>query len=127
VIPATATSTHAAEAAKPLCGGAMSIHRQTRLVEANGRTALELRGRRTARGQALRVNGHPITPTGGRAWSARLPLETVRNLAAPFARTMTVEASCTSAGDEWHARQVRLPTGLLGHTSDLAALEVSMR
>lgn len=116
-----------AQAGDRPCQEATRIARETRLVEADGRTFLELRGRRAAPDQALRINGHPLAANGGRAWSARLPLETVRRLAAPYARAMTVEAACGAGGEAWHAREVRLPIGLLGHDTDLAALEVSVR
>lgn len=94
----------------------------TKLVSCRSESCLLLSGRRE-RGTAVEVNGHPVKVEGGRNWRVRLPLDTVRDWSAPYARTVEVGYRDERSGEVLLARP-RLPIGLLGHVADLAALVV---
>ena len=93
----------------------------TRLVSCHGQSCLLVSGRRGDPASAILINGHEVAVAGQRNWSARLPLDTLRQWAPPFART--IEVAVEGAPDA----TVALPIGLLGHTTDLASLEVRSR
>lgn len=93
----------------------------TRLVACGAQTCLLIRGERQSADAPVTINGHRIAVEGGRTWRLRLPLDTLRAWSAPFAREVSV------ATDGGEGREVSLPIGLLGHTTDLAALEVRAR
>jgi hypothetical protein len=63
---------------------------------------------------------------GSRRWRVRLPVETVRQWSALYARTIQVTMLDPKSGSE-NTTMARLPIGLLGHVTDLAMLEVSVR
>lgn len=94
------------------------INAETRLRHCGGETCLQVSGHRTDAAMPVLLAGHEVTVQGARSWHVALPLETVRSWSAPFARSIAVNIDGSEA-------QARLPTGLLGHVSDLAFLEVS--
>jgi hypothetical protein len=55
-----------------------------------------------------------------------LPVETVRQWSAPFARTISVEIEDIKTRNATSA-EARLPIGLLGHAEDLAMLVISAK
>ena len=89
----------------------------TRLVRCGAESCLLVTGRRDHAGSAVSINGHEVPVQGGRRWRARVPVETVREWSAPFARSITVAVEDT-------AKEASLPIGLLGHAKDLAMLVV---
>jgi len=90
-----------------------------KLVKCAAGHCLLVSGHREDAASPVRINGHAVAVEGRRNWRARLPLESVREWSAPFARSITV-----ASGDE-QAEQADLPIGLLGHVTDLASLVIS--
>ncbi len=86
---------------------------------------MELRGERADAGDAVTVAGHAVAASGGRRFEVAVPVESVRAWSAPFARTVEVGVAARDGGVT--TRAVRLPIGLLGHVTELAALEVRSR
>lgn len=101
-----------------MAGGAMAT--TTRLVTCGGQACLMIKGERPAPDAAVAINGHGVAVQGGRSWQLRLPLATLRAWSEPYAR----EVMIATAGKEQAAS---LPIGLLGHTTDLAALDIRLR
>ncbi|NOW47438.1 hypothetical protein FHW96_003618 [Novosphingobium sp. SG751A] len=93
----------------------------TRLVTCGDQACLMVRGHRGQREDTVAINGHRVAVEGGRDWRLRLPMTTLRAWSAPYARSLAI------ATGESAEREVSLPIGLLGHTTDLAALEVRIR
>lgn len=97
----------------------------TRLVRCGGEDCLQVSGHRESVASQVKINGHPVAVRGGRSWRAKVPVSSVREWSAPFARTVEV----TLEGDSLEVASsatARLPIGLLGH-ADLASLEISMQ
>lgn len=93
---------------------------RTRLVECRDETCLLVTGRRDDAAAVVSINGRVVEVEGGRKWRMLLPVGTVREWSAPFARTITVSVAEASG-------EADLPTGLLGHVSDLTALVVTAK
>lgn len=97
----------------------------TRLVDCGEESCLLVTGHRTRASDEVRINGHRVDVQGERKWRVRLPLATVREWSAPYARR--IEVSSGDARVESDAPQhARLPIGLLGHVPDLAALVITL-
>jgi hypothetical protein len=94
-----------------------------RLVKCGAADCLLVRGHRNSDRAIIRVNDRAVEVSGGRSWKVRLPVATVRDWSAPFARTLGVSVINT-AGSVEQAEAVRLPVGLLGHNLELASLVV---
>lgn len=92
----------------------------TRVVECGAESCLVVSGRRDHSASQVSINGHEVAVEGARKWRARVPVETVRQWSAPYARAITVSV----AGAE---KQARLPIGLLGHAQELAMLVVRVK
>jgi len=97
----------------------------TRLVKCEGKSCLLITGERDSPRSAVQINDHPINVQGGRHWRAELPLSRVRELSAPFARSIEVTVYNAESGGAT-TRDADLPIGLMGHT-DLASLIVRAR
>jgi hypothetical protein len=98
----------------------------TRLVACGEDDCLQVRGRRASPGATIRINGRPVAADGGARWRVTLPLATVRDWSAPFARTLQVSVEePATAHDEGEA--VRLPMGLFAGRIELASLTVRAR
>jgi hypothetical protein len=74
-------------------------------------------GHRSDASAPVLLAGHELAVKGKRNWRVAVPLSTVKEWSAPFARTIDVAV----AGS---AMKARLPIGLLGGTVDLAFLDV---
>ena len=98
----------------------------TRLVACEAGNCLLVTGHRANAASAVRINGHAVPTTGMRNWKVSLPVETVRQWSAPFARTISVEIVDTKTRNAASA-EARLPIGLLGHADDLAMLVISVK
>lgn len=92
----------------------------TRVVECGAESCLIVSGRREHLASQVSINGHQVAVQGTRKWRARVPVETVRQWSAPYARTITVSV----AGAE---KEARLPIGLLGRAEELAMLVVRVK
>ena len=108
-----------AAAAAPVAAGPIAT---TSVVSCATGDCLLVRGHRASTGSIVRINDHAVTIEGKRSWKVRLPMDTVRAWAAPFARTVDV-AIVDPAGTE-RAGTVRLPVGLLTQNQELALLVV---
>lgn len=98
---------------------------QARLRDCGGQTCLVIDSRRRDSRAIVSVAGRPVAVQGGRAFRIALPLDTVRDWSAPFARSIALRVD--EPGGRGSEQSVRLPIGLLGNTTQLAAVEVSAR
>lgn len=94
---------------------------KTRLVNCAEGSCLLVTGRRASAEAGISINGNAVSVEGDRRWRVMVPLATVRQWAAPFARTLTVSVADPAAPVEAEAE---LPIGLLGHNQELAFLVV---
>ncbi len=92
----------------------------TRLVGCGSESCLLVTGRRHDAHSPVSINGHAVPVEGARRWRVVLPVATVREWSAPFARSITVAVDNAT-------KQASLPIGLLGHADDLAMLVVRVR
>jgi hypothetical protein len=98
--------------------GAMAA--TTRLVACGDQPCLLIHGQRQQRDEPVVINGRTVAVEGGRSWHLRLPMATLRAWSAPYARSLAIATGQNQS-------EASLPIGLLGHTTDLAALEVRAR
>jgi len=97
-----------------------------KLVRCAAGDCLLIRGERSSAATTITINDHEVAASGGRGWKVRVPVAAVRGFALPFARTLDV-AVVDAAGRVEQRETVRLPVGLMGHTTELAALVVRAR
>ena len=97
---------------------------ETRLVSCGKESCLMISGRRDHAGQSVSVNGVEIPSDGTDRWRVVLPLETVRALCEPRARTVEVTITDSNSGRA-AVSEARLPVGLLGDSSLLDSIEVT--
>jgi hypothetical protein len=93
------------------------------LITCDAGNCLLVHGHRASSQAIIRINGRTVEASGGRSWRVRLPVATVRDWSAPFARSLQV-AVVDPAGPVERDDAVRLPVGLLGHELELAFLVV---
>lgn len=98
----------------------------TKVVECGAQSCLLVSGRRDDPALLVSINGQVVDVEGGQNWRVRLPVETVRQLSAPNARTIEV-GLLTSQAQMASSASVDLPIGLLSNLTDLAVLEVRAR
>ncbi|MEL0209583.1 MAG: hypothetical protein VW935_08380 [Novosphingobium sp.] len=103
-----------------LAASPVSAKTATRVVGCGAQSCLKLSGQRADAAEAITLNGHEISVQGGRNWQARVPVRTVREWSAPYARSIEV-------GIAGRPRDVALPIGLLGQPLDLAMLVVRVK
>jgi hypothetical protein len=94
-----------------------------KLTRCGAGDCLLVRGHRNSGQAIVRVNERAVEASGGRSWRVRLPVATVRDWSAPFARTLSISVVDPTGAVE-RAEAVRLPVGLLGHDLELASLVV---
>lgn len=104
---------------------ARDLGRDARLRACGDDTCVVLTGERADADDAVTVAGHPVAVEGGRRFAVAVPVDQVRAWSAPYARTIAV--TTTDRSGTVTTRDVRLPIGLLGHVTELAALEVRSR
>jgi hypothetical protein len=92
---------------------------QTRLVECGAQSCLVITGSRDAVDSSVTINGQTVKTYGGRRWRVRMPVEAVRSLSAPYARTISVAVDGAK-------KEAKLPVGMMGH-ADLAMLVVRVK
>lgn len=97
----------------------------TRLVSCGDDSCLLVTGRRNSADAEVRINGHRVDVKGERNWRVRLPVATVRDWSAPFARKIEVSSYNPAASAEG-TQFAKLPIGLLGHVPDLASLVITL-
>lgn len=97
-----------------------------KLVRCGEGDCLLIRGARKSTASIVTINTRAVAVEGGRGWKLRVPVATVRDWASPYTRSLAV--AVLDAGGQVEQREtVRLPVGLLGHNSELAALVVRAR
>jgi hypothetical protein len=97
-----------------------------RLIRCGEQSCLQISGRRGDPAAIVRINGHAVPVEGEHSWRARLPVEVMREWSAPHARTIEVSLQDPETRRETVA-SADLPIGLLGGTTDLASLVISVR
>lgn len=97
-----------------------------KLVRCAEGDCLLIRGERSSAATMITINDRVVSARGGRGWKVRMPVATVRGFASPFARTLDV-AVIDAVGQVERRETVRLPVGLMGHTTELASLVVRAR
>ena len=117
--PAILIALAVASATSPASARPATAH----LVSCDAGNCLLVSGRRTSSQAIIRINGRTVEASGDRSWRVRLPIATVREWSAPFARNLQV-AVVDPAGPVERFDAVRLPVGLLGHDVELASLVV---
>lgn len=93
---------------------------ETRLVDCGAGSCLLVTGHRADAVSGVSINGHTVPVEGGRRWRVRVPVETLREWSAPFARSITVAVADAES-------QAVLPIGMLGHVENLTFLTVSVK
>lgn len=97
-----------------------------KLIRCGDQSCLQIRGSRDDLGVNISINGHVVSVEGERRWRVRLPVEVVRQWSLPYARTIEVALRDPDTQREIIA-SIDLPVGLLGGTTDLASLVISVR
>jgi len=98
---------------------------QTRLVSCGEASCLVVTGHRASARAAVLINGHEVSPQGARNWKVSLPVETVRAWSEPLARSIEVTTYEASSGATTNS--ARLPIGLLGTTTKLDRIVISLK
>lgn len=99
---------------------------RTRLVACEAGSCLLVTGRRANATSSVSINGRAVSAEGARKWRVRVPVDTVREWSAPFARTIIVSVADPETRTDARA-EVDLPIGLLGQVENLALLVVSAK
>ncbi|MGB3795685.1 MAG: hypothetical protein WA957_05220 [Alteraurantiacibacter sp.] len=99
------------------------INPQTRLVKCGQESCLQVSGYRQHSGEQVMINGLMTDAEGRHRWRVELPIDAVRELSEPRARTLTVVLRDPETQDETFSRAI-LPIGLLGDSSTLGSLRV---
>lgn len=97
----------------------------TRLVRCGAESCLLVTGHRDDPSAIVSINGQVVNVEGRRGWKVSVPVATVREWSAPYAREIEVSLRDPATQQET-AASVDLPIGLLGGVTELAALEVSV-
>jgi len=97
-----------------------------RLVSCGSESCLLVSGHRDDPSAEVSINGQAVAVEGKRGWRVSLPVATVRQWSAPYAREIEVSLRDPATAAESTAF-VDLPVGLLGKLTDLSALEISIR
>lgn len=97
-----------------------------RLVSCGADNCLLVRGHRASPRAEVRINGRPVDVRGGTAWRVALPVATVRDWSAAYARTLHV-AIAEPGADTANGTTVRLPIGMFARPIELASLIVRAR
>jgi hypothetical protein len=98
----------------------------TKLIRCAEQDCLQISGRRADPAAIISINGHAVPVEGEHRWRVRLPVEVVRQWSAPHARTIEVSLRSPEMQGET-VTSVDLPIGLLGGTTDLASLVITLR
>lgn len=95
----------------------------TKLVNCGKDACLQVSGYRANPNSTVHINGNAVSVQGEHSWRVQLPLETVREWSAPFARTIEISVQGRQAESD-ASISAALPIGLLGGTTDLETLEI---
>lgn len=98
----------------------------TKLVRCGAKSCLRISGQRHDTTAVVRINDHAVAVQGTQGWQVHLPVETVRQWSAPFARTIEV-ALVEPATQRQTIAHVDLPIGMLGVETGMDLVMVSVR
>ncbi|MXP25801.1 hypothetical protein GRI39_07070 [Altererythrobacter indicus] len=98
---------------------------RTELVRCGAESCLEISGYRDDPATIISLNGQDMKAEGGNKWRIVLPVEAVRQMSAPRARSLDVSLRNPETNRITSAT-TRLPIGLLGDITSLASIEVSI-
>jgi len=104
----------------------MPAHAQptiARVVACDTGSCLLVRGYRASAQAVISINSRVVEAKGRHSWKVWLPVATIEDWSAPFARTLQVTV-VNPQGSAASSETVRLPVGLLGHNLELASLVV---
>jgi len=96
------------------------------VISCDAGSCVLVRGHRSTSRAVIRINDRVVEAEGGRSWRVRLPVATVQDWSAPFARTLRVSVADPAESSQ-RTEAVRLPVGLLGYNLELASLVVRAR
>ena len=102
---------------------AASPEASARLIRCGTESCLLITGHRDDPASAVSINGLPVPVKGRGSWRLTVPVETVRQWSAPYAREIEI-ALRDPATQRETTENVDLPIGLLGNVTTLALLEV---
>jgi hypothetical protein len=97
---------------------------KTQLVRCGERDCLRVSGHREEMDHVIRLNGVEVTAQGQNDWRVDLPIDAVREMCGPKARAIEVAMRDPITHSERSA-SARLPIGLLGDSSKIAAIKVT--
>ncbi|TIX49834.1 hypothetical protein [Alteraurantiacibacter aquimixticola] len=97
---------------------------RARLVRCGEESCLRISGFREDPAFTVSVNGRKFTVEGKNSWRVRLPVDTVREISSPQARTIEISLRNPHTNTETSA-STPLPIGLLGGITTLTSLEVT--
>lgn len=96
-----------------------------RLVRCGEESCLLVTGQRDDPATLVKINGRSVAVDGGKSWEHRMPLPVLRQWTEPHARTIDVSLHSQAVPSD-HVAEVELPIGLLGNTTMLEAIQVSV-
>lgn len=96
-----------------------------RLVRCGEESCLRISGHRDSASAVVMINGNAVEAQGARRWQVHLPVDTLREWSAPFARTVNIALYNPAERQETSQSVVDLPIGLLGGVSQLDSMVVS--
>ncbi|WP_156840201.1 hypothetical protein [Novosphingobium aquimarinum] len=97
---------------------------KTELVRCGKDDCLRVSGHREEASHVISLNGVPVAAEGKNDWRVDLPIDAVRKMCGPRAQAIEVTLRDPQTRRESLAR-ARLPIGLLGDSSKLAAIEIT--
>lgn len=97
---------------------------RTELVRCGKDDCLRVSGHRERMDHVISVNGVQVAAQGAHDWRVDLPIDAVREICAPRAQAIEVVLHDPETRRSQSAR-ARLPIGLLGDSSRIAAIKVT--
>ena len=98
---------------------------RTELVRCGQESCVEISGYREDPAAIISLNGQDVVAEGASKWRIVLPVETVRQMSAPRARSLEVSLRNPETSRATSA-SARLPIGLLGDITSLTSIEVTI-
>lgn len=97
-----------------------------KLVGCGDESCLLVSGYRDNPDTPVKINGRSVMVEGGKSWEHRMPLTVLREWAEPHARSIDVSLQSASMQSD-DVAEVKLPIGLLGNTTALDSIRVSVQ
>lgn len=97
---------------------------KTELVRCGKDDCLRVSGHRDEMNHSISLNGVPVAAEGKNDWRVDLPISAVREMCGPRDQAIEVAMRDPETRRE-HSARARLPIGLLGDSSKIAAIEIT--